>query len=155
MPGKRGLSTEERFWTKVKKGASDECWEWGACRNDTNYGIFRLNGKNIFAHRLALILVNRLPDPKLAVLHKCDNPPCVNPDHLWAGTQIDNIVDMNRKLRGNQGERHGLRKLTNEEVLKMRELYAGGMKIKDIAALLSRRPAHVCRVVNRRSWTHI
>lgn len=86
------------FWDKVKVGKRDECWPW---QGETwrGYGRYWLNGKRRRAHRIAFLLAYGGFDPSLKILHRCDNPPCCNPRHLFAGTQKDNVTDMIRKGR--------------------------------------------------------
>lgn len=92
----------ERFWSKVLVGGAGECWLWLACRNKNGYGLFRYKGDpphNIGrAHVAAWRIVNG-DTGGLHVLHRCDNPPCCNPEHLFLGTQQENIEDMHRKGR--------------------------------------------------------
>lgn len=90
-----------RFLAKVGIGSLDECWEWTAARHPSGYGTFYFNGKWSRAHRTAWELANGPIPEGLLVLHRCDNPPCVNPRHLWLGTDADNTRDMIAKGRGN------------------------------------------------------
>lgn len=87
-----------RFWDKVLIG--DECWVWQAgIKPHNGYGAFSLNGREMVAHRVAWLLCHgEIPDG-LRVLHHCDNPPCVRPDHLFLGTQKDNVLDAVAKGR--------------------------------------------------------
>jgi hypothetical protein len=81
----------ERFWSKVAKG--DECWVWTAYLDERGYGRVGFNGKVQYAHRVAYQLeVGPIPEGA-HILHSCDNPPCVNPAHLRAGTRSDNMRD--------------------------------------------------------------
>jgi HNH endonuclease len=90
-------SLEERFWPKVEK--TDGCWYWTASCDPCGYGHFSIDGKLHSAHRVSWELAyGPIPD-RLDVLHKCDNPPCVRPDHLFLGTHTDNMVDMISKGR--------------------------------------------------------
>lgn len=87
----------EGFWQKVEK--KDYCWEWKASRSICNYGQFWFMGKMVRAHRFSWILhYSAIPEGKY-ILHKCDNPGCVNPEHLYVGTAKDNYNDMMKKGR--------------------------------------------------------
>lgn len=97
---KNSLSIEERFWAKVKK--SDTCWEWLGAKDELKYGMFRPIGvlsSSVRAHRVAFVLTYGMFDVSLKVCHKCDNPSCVRPDHLFLGTHRDNARDRDSKGR--------------------------------------------------------
>lgn len=115
-----------RFWRNVSK-IPGGCWVWIACKT-SGYGMFSLNGKNVLAHRIAYEeLVGPIPDG-LFVCHHCDNPSCVNPDHLFTGTVQDNVFDMMKKGRGikAKGEQHGMVKLSEDDVVEIRRRVAAG-----------------------------
>ena len=107
------LSVEERLWAKVDtSGGPEACWPWlGGCAGD-GYGTMKVNGKTVYVHR---IVARALPDQH--VRHSCDNPPCCNPAHVVAGTQIANMADMVTKGRSARGEKHGRAKLTVVQVI--------------------------------------
>lgn len=89
----------ERFWDKVAHIPFHTCWEWTAAKNEKGYGVFGVGKETDKASRLAYKLTKG-PIPRgLFVLHSCDNPGCVNPDHLWLGTNLDNVKDMIKKGR--------------------------------------------------------
>lgn len=97
-------SVGERFWAKVDKTSHPGgCWLWTAGKDSRGYGTFRVKSlphPKKAAHRIAYSLVRGEIGSGLCVLHKCDNPACVNPDHLWLGTQKDNAIDRESKGRG-------------------------------------------------------
>lgn len=114
---------EQRFWAKVDK--SSECWVWTAGRQHFGHGKFRPNGSapHVLAHRFSYELAyGPIPDG-LFVLHKCDNPPCVRPDHLFLGTQDDNMKDKVRKGRQAKGPENGRSKLTWEQAAEIRRRF--------------------------------
>lgn len=97
---------------------STKCEEFNGCKNACGYGEKTYKGKKWLAHRLAYKLAYGDFDLRLCVLHKCDNPSCVNPEHLWLGTQVDNIADMDKKGRRKviRGTRHPKAKLSEQDV---------------------------------------
>ena len=113
-----------RFWSKVNKAGDDECWEWtGGCRN--GYGRFVLRWCQTYAHRISWELAFGEIPKGLCALHKCDNPPCVNPKHLFLGTKKDNTDDMIKKGRHVvlYGEETWNCKLTDAQVVEIRRRY--------------------------------
>ena len=99
--------TEERFWSKVD--TSGECWIWTACKNNSGYGQFSLKGRPQLAHRISWMFANGDIPPGLCVLHRCDTPACVRPDHLFLGNHADNMRDRNEKGRQSKGLERRLR----------------------------------------------
>jgi hypothetical protein len=89
-------NTLQNFWDRVDK--TNSCWNYNGFRDRDGYGIFKLDGKYWLTHRLSLHIAGIDIDDKIAC-HRCDNPSCVNPDHLFVGTQADNIRDMCKKGR--------------------------------------------------------
>jgi len=120
------MSPRERFLQYVKPGQGG-CQEWQSTLHRTGYGKFWFEGRQAFAHRVAFSLF--VGDPgELRVLHRCDNRKCVNPEHLFLGTSADNVRDMWAKGRG-----WGRRKLTDEQVLRIKGLLDGGVSQQRIA----------------------
>lgn len=98
----------ERFWKKVHK--TETCWNWTAYTDRSGYGSFRFNNKIHKAHRISFLLANGYIDNNLDVLHGCDNPSCVNPEHLRLGTDKDNVQDtLNRKRHFQTNQTHCFR----------------------------------------------
>ena len=95
----------KRFWDKVAIAGPDDCWEWQASFHTTGYGQIKYNRKKWKAHRISWILTNGEIPNTLCVLHKCDNPKCVNPNHLFLGTLKENTQDMLKKNRGRWKDR--------------------------------------------------
>jgi len=125
---------KELFFSNVKTTDSSGCWEWTGTKV-CGYGHFRSNGKTMRAHRVSWVIHNgEIPHRDsyngMCVLHKCDNPACVNPEHLFLGTDKDNVRDMIAKGRNHfnkpptlRGEHNGIHKLTCEQVKEIRDKY--------------------------------
>lgn len=94
-----GTDAQLRFWAKVDRRSQDECWEWTASKSRDGYGKFWADGSMYSTHRLSFLMANGEIPEGLWVLHRCDNKPCVNPAHLFAGTREDNMLDMESKGR--------------------------------------------------------
>lgn len=103
-------STTERFWSKVNI-VEKECWEWQASLDYFGYGNFYADGKNCRAHRYSWTIHKGNIPKGLLVCHKCDNPKCINPDHLFLGTHLDNAFDMVEKGRALIHRKERLKKL--------------------------------------------
>ena len=143
----------DRFWEKVAKADADECWEWTAARRCPNgYGQITLaDGKNGAAHRVAWEITHGPIPAGLHVLHACDNPPCVNPRHLWLGTNTDNAADMDAK--GRRG-RPGV-KLTECSVALIRLRISRGEPRKTLAREYGVGRTAIAKVVQRQTWAHV
>ncbi len=152
MSGKP-VEMSRRFWPKVRKG--DGCWEWTASKHPDGYGQFGVGHGRAWAHRVAWELcVGPIP-AGMVVMHTCDNPGCVRPDHLRIGTQLDNIADMVAKGRSCVGARNGQSRLTAPDVKRIRELVAGGQSQASVARAYSVSAAAVYLIVHGKNWRHV
>lgn len=132
------------------------CWLWIGSREISGYGKLSFNCVPVKAHRFSYFLFNGPFDEALGVLHKCDNPKCVNPEHLFLGDQKDNVADMLNKHRGLLGSRNGQSKLDEKTVLRIHAEFATGDWTKTALAKkygVSR--AAVQAILNGRRWTHL
>ena len=158
MPASRPLVI--RFWEKVPKGISEnKCWPWKGGHKSDGYGVINVGGRCESAHRQMWRFVNGEIPEGHHILHKCDNPPCVNPRHLWLGTHAQNMADMGNKGRGGSREQNGEKncsaKLTWAKVDEIRSLAAAGVMQKEIAKHFGISRASVCLIVGRKQWASL
>ena len=147
----------ERFWRSVDR-AGDGCWEWTAGKNSDGYGEIRIGREIVLAHRFSWWIYFGQPPAGMCVLHKCDNPACCNPSHLFLGTQADNMADKVKKGRhlSVRGEAHSSAKLSNSDVIAIRKrLATGGEFQKDIARAYGVSPQLISHIKTRRQWAHL
>ncbi len=143
----------KRFWDKVDKRGPDECWLWTAWKDKDGYGRMWLDGKKPQATRVIWASVNGPIPAGLFVLHKCDNPPCVNPAHLFLGTVQDNAEDMMSKGRQSKGEKNGRAKLTRQQAMDIRANYAlCRVTQAELGARYGIPQTQVSRIVRNESW---
>ena len=161
-----------RFWAKVDKTTTpDGCWTWTAGCDQDGYGHFKTDSRT---WRAARWIFNQTNDSPLAgkeqVRHRCDNPPCVRPDHLIRGTQVDNSRDMVERERSARGDLHGARlhpetirrgvintaaKLTDDQVREIRARYASGEIQVVLDAAFNVTQAAISCITRRATWTHL
>jgi len=145
---------ENRFWKWVMPEPNSGCWLWlGSC-GAQHYGQFQFHGQVYVTHRISWMLHNGPIPDGLFILHKCDNPPCVNPQHLFLGTKKDNKLDCIAKDRHVRGERNPWAKLTESKVREIRELWQQGSTQTQIAKDFSMDLKHIWSIVHHKSWKH-
>lgn len=147
---------EDRFWMYVDRRGEDECWLWEGQRHYLQgHGRFKREGDYYYAHRVAY----RLECGEISgqINHSCENPPCVNPNHLYDGTQKENMEDASESdsfnpLRGADVE---VSKLTESQVVEMRERYVGGETQTELSEDYPVNQAMVSRIVRGVAWSHV
>jgi hypothetical protein len=158
------VPVEDRFWKFV--GKTDGCWTWSGATRPFGYGVINLgidhNCKVEPAHRVSWSIHFGPIPPDMHVLHKCDNPPCTNPDHLFLGSNADNIADMVAKGRDQfnhmhrrLGTAHGMSKLTDDDVRAIRQERAAGAILRVLSEKYDVSIPTIDRVVKRQTWGHI
>jgi hypothetical protein len=169
---RRRPSVAERFWGKVDRSAGpDSCWPWLGARNAQGYGRVSVNRRNRQAHRVAFELAGGTLDRGQVACHRCDNPPCCNPTHVFAGTHGDNSADMVAKGRSTAGDRNPSRlyperqvrgeqqhsaKLSDESVLALRQRWAmGGLTKRGLAREIGLSETALRRLLGGRTWAHV
>ena len=134
------------------------CWLWETSTNENGYGLIKANGRTQTAHRVSWKMRNGAIPHKLQVLHKCDVRCCVNPEHLFLGTNQDNVDDRVAKGRGKNGigTRNSHAKIGEDEVREIRRLYAaGGVTQSTLAVKYGvERPA-ISKILTNRNWRHL
>lgn len=154
------LPMPERFWSKVDRSKGPNgCWLWLGSKHRQGYGMFKF-APDVLAHRVAWILTNGPILDGMSVLHNCpdgDNPTCVNPSHMFLGTQLDNIRDRESKGRGNggglPGEACGHSKLTQHQVDEIRANHAAGnITQTELARRFGVSIATVSLLIHRKTW---
>ena len=152
----RGVA--ERFDALVIKRRPDQCWGWLGTKHRQGYAKISVNGRHRPAHRISYMLhKGPIPDGML-VCHKCDNPECTNPNHLFIGTALDNMQDKIKKGRhkgAKRGAKHHLAKLSSKQVEEIRILYkTDPISQQDIADSFGISQGQVSMIVNFKRWSN-
>lgn len=144
---KRGVNFSD--WYDVSPSG---CWNWNRGKNKSGYGSFRIDGKNVLAHRYSYELFNGAAPDELLVCHKCDNPSCVNPAHLFLGTHADNSHDKSEKLRGIHGVKNPHSKLTEAQAL---FILAANLPLAMLAKMFSVRHQSISAIKRGVTWSYL
>jgi predicted XRE-type DNA-binding protein len=145
----------ERFWKKVNIREFDKCWNWQAGYYSSGYGAFSLKGKNHRAHRIAWEFTYGSIPQDMYVCHHCDNPGCCNPNHLFLGSQSDNMKDRMIK-KPNKGEENGFHKLTEKKVREIKQyLEEKSLSQQQIANIYKVHQATISLIKTGRYWSHV
>jgi len=147
---------QERFWNNITPADENTCWKWKGNINSNGYGRISIKKKHIYAHRASWIIHFGCIPKGLHVLHHCDNPSCVNPDHLFIGTNLDNIKDKVKKRRQSVGEERPASKLNNDLVRRIRYLFhEKGYSNKELSKLFGVSRSQISDVSHYKSWRHV
>lgn len=149
--GKGKLTPESRFWAKAVR--SEGCWGWNGHKDSGGYALIGIRtSRNAQASRFSWELHNGPIPPGMYVCHKCDNPECTNPEHLFLGSHADNMADMKAKRRATYGEKSGRAVLTEAAVIEIRN---GPGSNKEKAERFGVSTHTIQAVRSRKIWTHI
>ena len=160
MVGKR-LPTQDRFAAKFQRHADDECWPWTAGTNGAGYGMIWSPefGRKILAHRYSYMIYSGPLGADELVLHSCDNPACVNPAHLRAGSYKANVADMDSRGRRNsntpKGEANCNARMTADAVVRLRQRYVAGDPLSDLVRDFGCSENALADYTTGRSWKHV
>lgn len=141
----RDISIEDRFWGKVQK--TESCWLWTGCKHRKGYGKLHYQGVLTYVHRFSYELHYGSIPEGLDVLHECDNPPCVNPAHLKAGTHQDNMTDLSKRGRAPR--------LFSEDEIREIRMLARSVSARSIARKRGVSPDTINRILLRETYRHV
>lgn len=157
----------DHFWENICK-TEGGCWDWKNAVDRRGYGKMGLKypgtkrSRMLLSHRVAFYLTTGEFPSKLSVLHHCDRPVCCNPDHLFLGTQLDNMRDMIQKGRKStqhstrtMGEKVNTAKLNADQVREIRRLYAEGHTQENLGALYKVTSVNISAIIRRETWKHV
>lgn len=147
-----GTDVPSRFWERVAVKSPSECWPWLGSVDRDGYGRASLKGKKMLASRLAYILATGKNPEDLLVCHHCDNPPCCNPSHLYAGTKSDNERDKFKRGKTHRGEKNPAGKLSEDQVQNIRRLFDKGMTNVAIGKMMGVHHSTISKIRTGGSW---
>lgn len=151
------LKAIKRFEAKYVPDPNSGCWLWTAADTTDGYGVFSYQGKLIMAHRFSYLVHKGSLVEGMYVIHSCDVPCCVNPNHLRLGTPLENTIDKINKGRAKWsslvGEACHSAKLKEQDVLHIRELYSCGITQAELSRNFNVSTANIAKIIHRRSWS--
>lgn len=147
-------NASDRFMQYVDKSGPGGCWVWTGAKNPIGYGRFNANRRTRQAHRFSYEIHKGQIPAGLHACHKCDNPSCVNPDHLWLGTPGDNARDRDAKDRVQHGECHYAAKLTPDNVREIIES-AGRISQSELAERFRVDPSNISHILSGKRWKRL
>jgi hypothetical protein len=156
LPKRRPL--EERFWEKVAVRGQSECWHWTACLGRKGYGKIGSGQREkptVEAHIVSWELANGPRPAGMNVCHRCDTPACVNPSHLFLGTQADNQADMVSKGRQTLGEKNPMAKLTESDIRTIKALLGRGVMQRSIAVMFGVTDPTISNIKSGKTWSRV
>lgn len=162
---RRGIHPDPvvNFWRRVDKAGPNGCWIWTGGRDKWGYGDLYFRGKHVQAHRLSWRFLRSEPG-KMDVLHKCNNPPCCNPDHLYLGNDLDNARDRDAAGTATRGERNYHAILTEKQVIELRREFRylpsfGKRRRTNLTELMAKFPGSsreaLYMAATGKSWRHL
>jgi len=149
------IPAHKRFDEYIHVNQETGCHEWLGVKNNKGYGMLGYEGKRKLSHRLAWERIHGKIPEGLCCLHKCDNPACNNPDHLFLGTHYQNMMDRDAKNRGSLGSRNSMAKVNDDIVREIDSLLRSGMRVFHVAEKVGVNQDIVHNILRGKTWTHI
>jgi hypothetical protein len=147
---------KERFDSKYIIDSNTGCWNWMSSKKPSGYGTFSIGYRTFHAHRMSFELYKGPIPSMFCVCHKCDNPSCVNPEHLFLGTHRQNSQDMVDKKRQARGERSGTVKLTEEQVIEIKSTYKRRHgQLTELARKYNVTTQAIWKIVRHKNWLYL
>ena len=145
------------MFSYINKNAENSCWEWTRCLSNKGYAVFNVKNKMILVHRFMYEKFKNKISNKMSVCHSCDNPKCVNPEHLFLGTHKENIIDCIKKGRDKKarGERQRKCSISEKTAIEIKTKFKEGKTIKEIYHLFDCSYQTVWNICKNRSWKYL